>query len=522
MNKFLFKSGIIVSAMTLISRILGILRDIVIANLMGASDSADVFFFANKIPNFLRRLFAEGAFSQAFIPVLSEYHANGDMNQTREFIAIISGTLGAIISVVTILGVLGSGIIAALFGAGWFIDWLNNGPESKKFELASLILKITFPYLWFITFVALSGSVLNSIGRFAVSSFTPVFLNIMIIIAAYFISPNVSEPEIGLAVGVFLGGLVQFLFQFPFLIRAKILVKPKWGWQDPGMIKIRTLMIPSLFGVSVGQINLLFDTFIASFLTTGAISWLYYSDRLLELPLGLFGIAVATVILPSLSKNHVNLQNENFAHTMDWGIRVVALFGVPAMFGLMVLAKPILIVLFVRGEFTSNDANQASSSLLAYASGLLNFMLIKVLATGYYSRKDTRTPVKCGIIAMITNMVFNAVFVCFYSYVGLAIATALSAFVNMSLLYRGLHLQGVYQLTYKTIVFIGKLVIAGCLMAVVILYQLDDVSLWLTWCFGHQLEELAILIVLGSSMYLMIIFWFGIRLKDLRITIHQS
>ncbi|WP_404973421.1 murein biosynthesis integral membrane protein MurJ [Vibrio campbellii] len=516
MSKRLLKSGMIVSAMTLISRVLGLVRDVVVANLMGAGASADVFFFANKIPNFLRRLFAEGAFSQAFVPVLTESHAQGDMDKTRELIARAAGTLGVIVSIVTILGVLGSGVVTALFGFGWFLDWVHGGPAAEKFELASVMLKITFPYLWFITFVALSGAILNTLGKFAVSSFTPVFLNVMIILAAWFISPQLSQPEIGLAIGVLLGGLVQFLFQIPFLIKAGVMVKPKWGWRDPGVVKIRTLMIPALFGVSVSQINLLFDTFIASFLQTGSISWLYYSDRLLEFPLGLFGIAIATVILPALSRKHVDAHSEGFAHTMDWGVRMVTLLGIPAMLGLMVLAKPMLMVLFMRGEFSPQDVHQASLSLLAYASGLLNFMLIKVLAPGYYSRQDTKTPVKYGIIAMVTNMVFNAIFAYFYGYVGLAIATALSAFVNMALLYRGLHIAGVYQITKRTVLFIIRLVIAGAAMVAAILWQLEDMSVWLNWSFAHRSGVLGMLIALGAGVYLAVVFLLGVRLKDLK------
>ncbi|EGQ8039952.1 TPA: murein biosynthesis integral membrane protein MurJ [Vibrio alginolyticus] len=516
MSKRLLKSGMIVSAMTFISRVLGLVRDVVVANLMGAGASADVFFFANKIPNFLRRLFAEGAFSQAFVPVLTESHAQGDMDKTRELIARAAGTLGVIVSIVTILGVLGSGVVTALFGFGWFLDWMHGGPAAEKFELASVMLKITFPYLWFITFVALSGAILNTLGKFAVSSFTPVFLNVMIILAAWFISPQMSQPEIGLAIGVFLGGLVQFLFQIPFLIKAGVMVKPKWGWRDPGVVKIRTLMIPALFGVSVSQINLLFDTFIASFLQTGSISWLYYSDRLLEFPLGLFGIAIATVILPALSRKHVDAQNEGFAQTMDWGVRMVILLGLPAMLGLIVLAKPMLMVLFMRGEFSPQDVHQASLSLFAYASGLLNFMLIKVLAPGYYSRQDTKTPVKYGIIAMVTNMVFNAIFAYFYGYVGLAIATALSAFVNMALLYRGLHIAEVYQITKRTVFFIIRLAIAGAAMVAAILWQLEDMSVWLGWSFAHRSAVLGMLIGLGAVVYLVVLFLTGARLKDLK------
>ncbi|MCL9775200.1 murein biosynthesis integral membrane protein MurJ [Vibrio sp. S4B1] len=506
----------IVSAMTLVSRVLGLVRDVVVANLMGAGASADVFFFANKIPNFLRRLFAEGAFSQAFVPVLTEYHAAGDKDKTRDLIAKASGTLGVLVSIVTLFGVLGSGVVTALFGFGWFLDWLNDGPAAPKFELASLMLKITFPYLWFITFVALSGAILNTLGKFAVSSFTPVFLNVMIIGSAWFIAPGLEQPEIGLAIGVFLGGFVQFVFQIPFLMKAGVLVKPKWGWRDPGVVKIRTLMIPALFGVSVSQINLLFDTFIASFLATGSISWLYYSDRLLEFPLGLFGIAIATVILPALSRKHVDAHSQGFASTMDWGVRMVVLLGLPAMLGLMVLAKPMLMVLFMRGEFTPHDVEQASMSLLAYASGLLNFMLIKVLAPGYFSRQDTRTPVKYGIIAMASNMVFNAIFAYFYGYVGLAMATALSALVNMVLLYRGLHIQQVYRVTKQTLIFIAKLALSAIVMVAVVVWRLDDMQQWLSWGLPQRVTTLTMLIVLGGASYLFTLLLLGIRVKDLK------
>ncbi|WP_087016369.1 murein biosynthesis integral membrane protein MurJ [Thaumasiovibrio subtropicus] len=516
MSKRLLRSGVIVSAMTLVSRVLGLVRDIVVANLMGAGATADVFFFANKIPNFLRRLFAEGAFSQAFVPVLTEYHASGDIDKTRHLIAKASGTLGVIVSIVTLLGVLGSGVITALFGFGWFLDWINGGPSADKFELASFLLKITFPYLWFITFVALSGAILNTLGQFAVSSFTPVFLNIAIISAATFISPNLAQPEVGLAIGVFLGGLSQFLFQIPFLIKQGLLVKPQWGWNDPGVVKIRTLMIPAMFGVSVSQINLLFDTFIASFLASGSISWLYYSDRLLEFPLGLFGIAIATVILPVLSRKHVDAESSQFASTMDWGVRMVLLLGVPAMVGLMVLAKPMLMVLFMRGEFGVSDVNQASLSLLAYASGLLNFMLIKVLAPGYYARQDTKTPVKFGIIAMASNMVFNAIFAYFYGYVGLAMATALSALVNASLLYQGLHRQGVYRVSRQTLLFALRLVVAVAVMGAVIVYMMPAFEAWLAMGLAIRIAWLGGLIAMGALSYLLILVILGLRVHHLR------
>lgn len=501
----------IVSAMTLISRVLGLIRDVVVANLMGAGTSADVFFFANKIPNFLRRLFAEGAFAQAFVPVLTEYQEKHSSDETRELLSKVAGTLGLLVTIVTLVGVIASPVLSALFGGGWFVAWLNNEPDGAKFELATVVLKITFPYLWFITFTALAGSILNTRGRFAVSAFTPVFLNVAIIAAAIFYAPTSSQPEITLAWGVFCGGLIQFLFQIPFLLREKALVKPSWGWHHPGVVKIRTLMIPALFGVSVSQINLLFDTFIASFLMTGSISWLYYSDRLLEFPLGLFGIAIGTVILPALSRNHVNDEGAGFGLTMDWGIKAILLLGLPAMMGLIVLAKPMLMVLFMRGAFSITDVEMASYSLMAYGSGLLSFMLIKVLAPGYYSRQDTKTPVRYGIIAMITNMGFNLLFAIPFGYVGLAVATSMSALLNATLLYRGLHLAGVYRISRPTIVFFVKAVVSTALMVVVLHYFLPSQSQWLEWHLIDRTKALIGLISMGGITYLLGLLLLGIR-----------
>ncbi|MEC6814887.1 murein biosynthesis integral membrane protein MurJ [Photobacterium toruni] len=517
MSKRLLRSGMVVSAMTLVSRVLGLVRDVVVANLMGAGAAADVFFFANKIPNFLRRLFAEGAFSQAFVPVLTEYHAAGDVDRTRLLIARAAGTLGGIVTIVTLLGVLGSGVVTALFGFGWFWDWTQGiSPGAEKFELASLLLKITFPYLWFVTFVALSGAILNTLGKFAISSFTPVFLNIAIIGCAVFVAPHLAKPEIGLALGVFIGGLVQFGFQLPFLYREGYLVRPQWGWNDPGVTKIRKLMLPALFGVSVTQINLLLDTLIASFLMTGSISWLYYSDRLLEFPLGLFGIAIATVILPALSRKHVDKSPQQFADTMDWGVRMVLILGIPAMLGMITLAKPMLMVMFMRGEFDLYDVNQTAMSLWVVSAGLLNYMLIKIFAPGYYARQDTKTPVKIGIIAMVSNMVFNGIFAPFYGYVGLSIASVLSALLNAGLLYRGLHKENIYRVSRQTLLFVLRLVVAGAVMVGGLVWFSPSTEQWLAFHLFDRVVWLFGLIFGGSGVYLLCAIILGVRPRHLR------
>lgn len=520
MSNKLLRSGAIVSAMTLVSRVLGLVRDAFIAAILGAGPAADVYLFVAKIPNFMRRLFAEGAFAQAFVPVLSEYQTQKDKDEVRYLIACVSGTLGTIVTLVAIIGVIFSPLLVMIFGAGWFIEWLNDGEGAHKFELASLMLKITFPYLWFITLVGLAGSILNAMGRFAVSSFTPVFLNLAIISAVVFISPHFDEPAIGIAWGWFIGGLVQLLFQLPFLYKAKMLVKPKWGWNDPGVVKIRTLMIPALFGVSVSQINLLFDTVIATSLTTGSVSWLFFSDRLLEFPLGLFGIAIATIILPSLSRQHSSDSPELFSKTMDWAVRMILMMGLPAMVGLMILAGPMITVLFMRGEFLAPAVTMSSYSLVAYACGLLSFMMIKVLAPGFYARQDTKTPVKIGIRAMIANMVFNVVFAGTlgyeYGYIGLAFATSLSATCNAFWLYRQLKSDGVYHFSNQTKIFAAKALVSSLIMAAIVLYLNPAMAVWFEMDLMTKVYQLSLLIGVAAFSYFALFAILGLRPSQLR------
>lgn len=521
MSKKLLRSGIIVSFMTLLSRILGLVRDIVVATLLGSGVAADVFLFANRIPNFLRRLFAEGAFSKAFVPVLAEYNAENDLNKTREFVAKVSGTLGVLVSIVTLIGVIASPIIAALFGTGWFLDWLSGGANAEKFTQASLLLKITFPYLWFITFVALAGAVLNTLGQFSVMAFSPVLLNVAIIGVAIIGAPYFSSPDLALAWGVFLGGLLQFLFQIPFLKREGLLVKPQWAWHDPGVKKVRSLMIPALFGVSVTQLNLLINQIIASFLVTGSISWLYYADRLIEFPLGLFGIAISTVVLPSLSriakqKDLDSLQrNQQFERTMDWGVRMVLLLGIPAMIGMLVLAAPLVMTMFMRGKFQFSDVIAASQALSVMCFGLISYMLINVLANGFYAHQNTKTPVKIGIIAAACNIVFGLLAIPF-GYLGLAMASALSAAVNAGLLYRGLAQRQIYRVTRHTAVFTLKLLLAALLMGGLVAYFSPSLSAWLSLSLWGKIHWLMWLIALAAVSYSATLVLLGIRKRDFK------
>ncbi|MBS9783548.1 MAG: murein biosynthesis integral membrane protein MurJ [Pasteurella sp.] len=521
MSNKLIKSGLIFSSMTLLSRVLGLVRDVVIANILGTGVSADVFLFANRIPNFLRRLFAEGAFSKAFVPVLAEYNADGELDKTREFIAKVSGTLGGLVTIITLVAMIGSPIVAALFGTGWFVDWLNGGADAEKFTQASLLLKITFPYLWFITFVALSGAILNTIGKFGVMGFSPVLLNVAIIGVALFGADYFPSTDIALAFGVFLGGLLQFLFQIPFLKKEKLLVKPKWAWRDEGVTKVRRLMIPALFGVSVTQVNLLLNQVIASFLVTGSISWLYYSDRLIEFPLGLFGIAISTVVLPSLSKiakkkgiDDIQRQAQ-FNHTMDWGVRMVLLLGIPAMIGIMLLAQPLLMTIFMRGKFQLSDVVAASYSLRVMCFGLISYMMISILANGFYANQNTKTPVKIGIIAAGSNICFGLLAIPF-GYVGLAMASALSAAVNATLLYRGLSQRSIYRLSRKTIIFSLKLLISALIMGAVVNYFSPTLQQWNSLTLFGRIHWLSWLILLAATLYFGCLVLLGLRKKDFR------
>ncbi|MBE0439136.1 MAG: murein biosynthesis integral membrane protein MurJ [Gammaproteobacteria bacterium] len=507
MSETLFKSTAIVSMMTFISRILGFVRDIVIARMFGAGLGADVFFVAFKIPNFLRRLFAEGAFSQAFIPVLAEYKRSGQ-NDLRLLIANTSGTLATILFAITLIGVIAAPLLIMIFAPG-FID------DPEKVTLATDLLRITFPYLFFISLTALAGAILNSFGQFAIPSFTPVFLNLSLISAALWLSPQLEQPVTALAWGVFIGGVVQLIFQIPFLLRLKLLPKPRWGWHQSGVQKILKLMIPAMFGVSVAQINLLLDTLLASFLVTGSISWLYYSDRLVEFPLGIVGIALSTVILPSLSHKHASASKQAFSHTIDWALRWVFIIGTPAAIGLIFLAEPLLTTLFQYGEFSSTDTHKASLSLMAYGLGLLPFIFIKVLAPGYFARQDTKTPVKIGIIAMVTNMVLNVILMMQFAHVGLALATSLSAVLNAGLLYFGLRKLGVYQPVAGWGRFILKLLIPNSAL-LLILYWLTPTSIdWFNWDAWHRISMLTGLIAAAIIVYFAALYAVGITIKSL-------
>ncbi|WP_163372558.1 murein biosynthesis integral membrane protein MurJ [Endozoicomonas acroporae] len=500
----LLRSSLVVGIMTMLSRVLGLARDVVVAGYFGSTASADAFFVAFKIPNFLRRLFAEGAFSQAFVPVLSEYRSKRSFDDVRELVSRVSGTLAGILLLVTVVGVLAAPILIRLFAPG-FIN------EPTKLALAGDMLRITFPYLLLISLTALSGSILNTYGRFAVPAFTPVLLNLSLIGSTLLLTPYFDQPVMALAWGVAIAGISQLLLQMPFLLQIRLLPMPKWGAQHEGSRRIMTLMVPALFGVSVSQINLLLDTVLASFLQTGSVSWLYYSDRLSELPLGVFGIAIATVILPSLSTRHAEANGGHFSRTLDWAIRLVLLIGVPAAVALFILAGPLIATLFDYGEMTDRDVLMSAMSLQAYSLGLIAFMLIKVLAPGYFARQDTKTPVKIAIIAMVANMVFNLILVFPLQHAGLALATTLSAFLNAGLLYRGLQRSGVYQPASGWLVYFARLLAANLAMAATLIWLAKDIEQWLVWSLWERVSQTGLLVLSGLAVYIGVLLLSGVR-----------
>lgn len=511
----LLRSSALVGSLTMTSRVLGLMRDIVIAATFGAGSSTDAFFVAFKVPNFLRRLFAEGAFSQAFVPVLSDYKAQGSVAAVQALINRVAGVLGGTLLFITGLAILAAPLVTSLFAPGFL-------SQPEKFDLTADMIRITFPYLMLISMTGFCGAILNSYGRFAVPAFTPVLLNLSLIFAALVASPWFEQPVFALAWGVFFAGVIQLLFQLPALYRLELVPRPYWDTKDEGVRKILKLMVPALFGVSVAQINLLLDTVLASFLPTGSVSWLYFSDRLAELPLGVFGIAIATVILPTLSAHRTADRAEDFSGTLDWALRCVLLLGVPAAAALILLAQPVLTTLFYNGKLTLHDIEMASLSMCAYSLGIVAFMLVKVLAPGFYANKDTKTPVKIGVTAMGANMLMNFVFVLPLMYlwnighVGLALATSLAAYLNAGLLLRGLRRAGFYTVGAGWAQFAVRLSLATVCMVAIVFLLMPESSLWSTWGWQRRAWELGLLCGAGVLAYFGAHLLLGTRMRHLR------
>lgn len=500
----------VVGGLTLISRVTGFIRDMVIAYIFGAGSSTDAFLVAFKIPNFLRRLFAEGAFSQAFIPILSEYRMQRGEGAVKILVAQVAGSLGGILILIALIGIIGASWWVLLFAPGFF-----HHPE--KYQLTVEMLQITFPYLFFIALTAFAGGILNTYGHFAVPALTPVLLNLTMIGAAWGLSPYFEHPILALAWGVSLAGIIQLTFQLPFLHRLHLVSKPRFNWYDEGVTKVRQLMIPAIFGVSVSQINLLIDTLLASFLATGSVSWLYYSDRLIEFPLGVFGLALSTVMLPTLSKSVAQGDMQTYAHTLDWALRWVCLILIPSTLGLMVLAGPILATLFHSGQFTDHDVFMTTRSLIAYTLGLTGFVLVKVLASGFYSRQDTKTPVKIGIIAMVSNIVLNFIFIFPLQHAGLALSISLSALLNAGLLYYHLHKENVFRPLPGWRTLLLQIFTASITMAFIVWEGSGTLSEWLVMARWNRVFFLLEWIGIGILIYGIVLMGLGFRLRHVSL-----
>jgi len=513
-NNSISKSSYIVGSMTFISRISGFIRDIIFANIFGASTSTDAFFVAFKIPNFFRRLFAEGAFIQSFVPVLNDYKVKNPL-ELRKFISYIQGNLALILLIITTLGIIFSDNIINLFAPGF-------DENDNRYNLASDMLKITFPYLFFISLTALAAGIFNTFNKFFLPAITPVLLNLSLIVSALYFTNIFNDPIMALAYGVLIAGILQYLIQIPFLNKMDLLVMPRVSFKFTGVNRVIKLMLPAMLGTAVVQINLVIDSIVASMLAAGSISWLYYSDRLVEFPLGVFGIAIATVILPALSAKFSKKNILDYKSTLNNALNIAIVFSLPAMFGLIVLSKYIIISFFQYGSFSLDDTLMSSLSLVAYSLGLPAFILMKVLLTGFFSRQDTKTPVKYGAIAILFNILMNATVVIYYmknpfegAHALLALATSLSAWIQVILLYTNLKKNkfiddGIFlsKTTYQSIV-------SSIVMVVVLTYTLYDISAWDQSEYYLRATMLISYLILGSLIYFSLMYILGYKLKKI-------
>jgi len=496
-----------VSSLTTVSRVLGYVRDFFIARVFGAGLAADAFFVAFRIPNLLRRLFAEGAFSQAFVPVLSEYKSRQTPEETRGMLDAIGTVLFLALVGATVAGVIAAPLLGYVFAPGWAHS------EPGKFELTVSMLRITFPYIAFISLVAFAAGVLNTWSRFAVPAITPALLNVAFIIGAAFFADYFDPPVLVLAWAVFAGGLLQLAFQVPFLLRIGVLPRWRLDLRHPGVQRVLKLMAPALFGVSIAQLSLLINTIFASFLVTGSVSWLYYADRLMEFPAGVLGVALGTILLPSLSKYHAQANPAEYAKLLDWGLRVTFLLALPSAVALAVLAVPLIASLFHYGRFTIEDAWMTQHALVAYSGGLLGMILVKILAPGFYARQNVATPVRVGIATLAATQLMNLAFVWHLRHAGLALAIGLGACLNAALLWRLLRRHGIYQPEPGWPIFLLKVAASVAFMAVVLYSTMGEAAWWFSTPWARKLAALLGLVALGMAAYGGCLAAFGFRLR---------
>jgi putative peptidoglycan lipid II flippase len=507
----LLKALATVSGLTLLSRILGLIREVLIANLFGAGIMTDAFNVAFRLPNLLRRLFAEGAFSQAFVPIIAEYRSTRSPEDTRALVNHVASMLGLIVMVVSIAGVI---------GAPWVIRATASGfiAQPDKFELTVSLTRITFPYIFFQAMVALSAGVLNTWNRFSIPAFTPTMLNIASIVMMLFAAPYFDRPVDALAWGAFIGGVLQLAIQIPALMRIGMLPRFSLSTRDPGVMRILKLMAPATLGVSVAQISLLINTTFASWLPTGSVSWLNYADRLMEFPVGLLGAALGTILLPSLSRMKSSGDAEGFSATLDWGLRVALLLTVPAAIGMMILAVPLASTLFQHGVFSAADTLQTRSALITYSVGLVGLILVKILAPAFYSRQDIRTPLKYALISLAATQLMNVAFVILgpLKHAGLALSIGLAATLNAILLYRGLRRVGAFVPLSGWAAFSGKLLIALLVFSAALWFSMGHQEDWLTHPTLWRITRLTGVMAAGAFAYFATLFALGFRLRDFR------
>ncbi|WP_171457701.1 murein biosynthesis integral membrane protein MurJ [Acinetobacter bouvetii] len=510
----LWRSTVIVSAMTMLSRILGLVRDIVLLNVFGAGKDFDTFVVAFRIPNFFRRLFAEGAFSQAFIPVLTEYKTGRTHAEVQILISRVFGCLTTFMSALTFVAMVAAPAIIYIYAPGFHDD-----PE--KFALATDMFRLTIPYLLFMSLTAFASSILNSYGSFTSPAFSPVLLNLAMIAGAVWLTPYMAEPIMALGWAVLIAGILQLAVQIPELWNKKLLIPPKVDFKHEGVERIMKLMLPALFGVSVTQINLLLNTIWASFMQDGSVSWLYSAERMTELPLGLIGVAIGTVILPSLSARHAEQDQAKFRGMIDWAARVIMLVGIPASIALFMLSTPIIQALFQRGEFTLEDTQMTALALQCMSAGVISFMLIKVFAPGFYAQQDTKTPVRVGLMAVAANAILNVVFIGFFKlidwhaeHMALALASSGSALVNAGMLYFYLHKRNIFRFGAHWKKLALQFALANIAMIATLWYGLTwyngEVSQWI------RVAEVIGLCVVGIAAYGIALIASGFRPRHLR------
>jgi putative peptidoglycan lipid II flippase len=493
-----------ISSMTLLSRVLGFVRDAIIARVFGAGAATDAFFVAFKLPNLLRRLFAEGAFSQAFVPVLAEYKNRRGEDATRILIGRVATVLAVALMAVTGLGVLAAPLIVLVSAPGF-------AASPDKFQLTVDLTRIVFPYILFISLVSLSAGILNTFSRFMLPAFTPVMLNVALILAAAVAAPWFDPPVLALAWGAFLGGVLQLALQVPALKRMNLL--PKWDWnpRDEGVRRILKLMGPAALGVSVAQISLLINTLFASFLATGSVSWLYYADRLMEFPSGMLGVALGTLLLPSLAKHYADNDTGEYSRLLDWGLRMTLLLAAPAAVGLGVLAVPLIATLFHYGEFGPLDLEMTRQALVAYSVGLVGIILVKVLAPGFYARQNIRTPVKIALFTLLATQAMNLIFIWPLKHAGLALAIGLGACINAGILYYQLRKQAIFQPQPGWTPFLLKLGVALAAMGACLWFGMAGEARWLAYPFAARALHLSGLVAGGALVYFATLGLLGIR-----------